>query len=174
MGTNYYLFSDKKQFKEEFEGAVELTDTPDFGYTVHLCKFSCMWRPLFQANNVFKTYRGFEQYLDRNKLVPIIDEYGKVYTHTEFKNELFEKLSMPTYYSKWVFDTDHFGSQPYCHTVMCEEAENEITCPYSHKEYQDGYAEALKRFGQRDKLYINIEYIEDPDVAVDWVNEDFS
>lgn len=124
-------------------GAVKLTDTPDFGYTVHLCKFSCEWRPLFQANNVFK-------------------------------NELFEKLSMPTYYSKWVFDTDHFGSQPYCHTVMCEEAENEITCPYSHKEYQDGYAEALKRFGQRDKLYINIEYIEDPDVAVDWVNEDFS
>ena len=41
MGANYYLHTkDKRLVAEHFPAEYTLTDTPDFGYEVHLCKMS--------------------------------------------------------------------------------------------------------------------------------------
>lgn len=50
MSTNYYMLSQSKGFAEKyFHGEYELTDTPMFGYEIHIGKRSMGWKPFISG-----------------------------------------------------------------------------------------------------------------------------
>ena len=52
MGTNFYMMtSDKEAANEWFEDNYELTDYPQWGYSIHIAKTSGGWKPLFQEHS---------------------------------------------------------------------------------------------------------------------------
>ena len=53
MGTNFYMMtSDKEAANEWFEDSYELTDYPQWGYSIHIAKTSGGWKPLFQSTTL--------------------------------------------------------------------------------------------------------------------------
>ena len=89
MSTNYYILTKDKSIIEKYGLTYELTDTPDWGYIVHIAKRSCGWRPLFQGheniNNIDDIYK-----LINEPTVTILDEYDKVLSTKEFEKEVIE------------------------------------------------------------------------------------
>lgn len=88
MGTNYYLLTKNKSIAEKI-GDFELTDTPDWGYLIHIGKRSCGWLPLFQSHSVIKSVKDIEEW-SRLPGVIILDEYDEVLTWEQLKKELID------------------------------------------------------------------------------------
>ena len=67
MGTNFYFYNTKTQDK------------------THICKISCGWKVLFQANKDIGTMEDLFYFYFQNKEETIIkDEYDQEYTLSEF------------------------------------------------------------------------------------------
>lgn len=88
MGTNFYLLVKNKSIAEKI-GDFELTDTPDWGYLIHIGKRSCGWLPLFQSHKGIKSVKDIEEW-SRWPGVIILDEYNEVLTWDQLKKELID------------------------------------------------------------------------------------
>lgn len=84
MGTNFYLMTKSRDVCDKHFGhSFELTDTPDWGYKIHIAKTSCGWLPLFQRHDCFKSIFELKGLYDTGNFI-ICDEYGDVYNWDEF------------------------------------------------------------------------------------------
>ena len=71
------MTSDKEAANEWFEDNYELTDYPQWGYSIHIAKTSGGWKPLFQKNEYYSTIAELRGFYERNKdLLYIENEYG--------------------------------------------------------------------------------------------------
>ena len=86
MGTNFYLMTKNKSIAEQI-GDFELTDTPDWGYEIHIGKRSCGWLPLFQSHIGIKSVKDIEKFCTMLE-VRIYNEYGEELTWEQLKEEL--------------------------------------------------------------------------------------
>lgn len=90
MGTNFYLFTQDRAIKDCFYSARwELTDTPDFGYELHIAKTSCGWLPLFEASGDIRSVKDIKSIYDTGEF-KIFDEYGTEYNWDEFKERVLQ------------------------------------------------------------------------------------
>ena len=98
MGTNFYLMTKSKEKRDMyfghktdngyFIGDYELTDNPDWGYTIHIAKTSMGWLPLFQMyKGVFESIEQLKTIYDTGDIL-IIDEYGDTYDWLGFQERV--------------------------------------------------------------------------------------
>lgn len=141
MSTNYYMLSQSKGFVEKyFPGEYELTDTPMFGYEIHIGKRSMGWKPLFQEHkNAYDSVEELVEFITKHSVV-LYDEYGTILTEKELKENLIDWGENQTkQYYKFVLEgfTDKlFGWKDYLQLVN-ENDEYDIVSPFDHKEYQE-------------------------------------
>ena len=83
MGTNFYMFTRKRELKPMFGSKVELTDEPEFGYEIHIAKTSAGWKPCFEAHEHIRSVADLKLLYDLGD-VSILDEYGKEYNWQGF------------------------------------------------------------------------------------------
>ena len=86
MGTNFYLLVKNKSIAEKI-GEFELTDTPDWGYLIHIGKRSGGWLPLFQSHKGIHSVKDIEAWCKLPE-VTILDEYDTEFTWEQLKEEL--------------------------------------------------------------------------------------
>lgn len=86
MGTNFYLMTKNKSIAEKI-GDFELTDTPDWGYLIHIGKRSGGWLPLFQSHRGIKSVKDIEAWCQLPE-VTILNEYDEEFTWEQLKEEL--------------------------------------------------------------------------------------
>lgn len=90
MGTNFYLSTVNKDIAEKYFGYdYELTDTPTWGYEIHVAKTSVGWLPLFQSHDCFKSVGQLKKLYDTGKFI-LYDEYGTIYTWDEFDKRVLK------------------------------------------------------------------------------------
>jgi hypothetical protein len=91
MGTNYYMITKNKELAYELtNGRYELTDTPDWGYRIHVAKCSAGWLPLFQAyTNGARSIKDYKEVYDKGDSI-IVDEYGSTFTWEQFDKEVLK------------------------------------------------------------------------------------
>ena len=85
MGTNYYMMIKNKELVEKyFPNEYELTDSPYFGYEVHIGKQSFGWKPLFEWHgNAYKSVEDMLNFLKiHDTYIEIFDEYEKSFLLT--------------------------------------------------------------------------------------------
>lgn len=195
MGTNYYFFTKNKELKDEYfpwirdykdredDGAV-LTDSPDFGYEIHLNKLSGGWKPLLQRHpKAFTTFKGLEEFYHVHKSdLKIYDEYNREYTFEEYKERLISHSQLEPRAFKWVYEEDNIFNDrhPTLHTICCEPEEADLFTPFDHIKYGETEAAARKKYkvplpywmsyDPRDSIY----YENDPDYNFDWTAGEFS
>lgn len=91
MGTNFYMITKNKTMASLYAPySYELTDTPYFGYEIHIAKTSCGWLPLFQGhkdgiNSVSEYKAAYE-----TGEFDIVDEYGTSYNWNEFEDRVLK------------------------------------------------------------------------------------
>lgn len=83
MGTNFYMFTKKKELKPLFGSKLELVDEPDFGYRIHIAKTSSGWQPCFEAHEHIRSVSDLGLLYGKGG-VQIFDEYHQEYTWDEF------------------------------------------------------------------------------------------
>ena len=68
----------------------ELTDTPYFGYEIHIAKTSCGWLPLFQGHkNGINSVSEYKAAYETGEF-DIVDEYGTSYNWDEFEDRVLK------------------------------------------------------------------------------------
>ena len=84
MGTNFYMMTKSKQAADEWFGYDrELTDEPDWGYSIHIAKTSAGWRPCFQEHNRIHSVNDIKLAMETGNFI-LYDEYGETYSWDEF------------------------------------------------------------------------------------------
>lgn len=150
MGTNYYLFTKKKQAAQKHAPySYLLVDTPDFGYKIHIGKCSGGWLPLFEAHS--HGIRSIKEYKETYNTgdFKIYDEYDQEYSWEQFeekvlkhnggiagvmpkkyterdKNSIFHDPSLPD----WV-PISHFDAQYADHYFKDEQGYEFTECEFS-------------------------------------------
>lgn len=90
MGTNFYMMTKSKDIcNKYFSWSYELTDTPDWGYSIHIAKTSMGWLPLFQSHDCFNSIKELKNLYDTGEFI-IYDEYGNTYTWSEFDKRVLQ------------------------------------------------------------------------------------
>ena len=190
MGTNYYLFTDRKQlarksFAEVDEyGNVEaeyaIVDDPRLGYLIHLNKCSYGWRPLFQCHKAFQSFADLESFYKKNeKFLTVLDEYGKEYEWEDYKQIVVAHGNRKATPVKWAYETDKLFSdgKNYLHTIEFSPDEAELWSPFDHLQYAKTKMEAAKRFQCFERyLHESGDFYShnDEEYPVDWAKGDFS
>lgn len=68
----------------------ELTDTPYFGYEIHIAKTSCGWLPLFQGHqDGINSVREYKEAYETGEF-EIFDEYGDPYNWEDFAERVLK------------------------------------------------------------------------------------
>lgn len=136
MGTNYYLHTkDKELMAEHFPAEYTLTDMPDFGYEVHLCKMSAGWKTLFQAhkfayNSVKEMTAFFKQHKDK---ITIYDEYDDKHELEEFIDLYTNRDKLTAQHSQKLAISAQGGIRG----AADDTTEPYITTPIDHIEYRN-------------------------------------
>ena len=91
MGTNFYMITKNKKMVEKYAPySYELTDTPYFGYEIHVAKTSCGWLPIFQGHkDGINSIREYKAAYETGEF-EIADEYGTTYTWEEFDERVLK------------------------------------------------------------------------------------
>ena len=91
MGTNFYFMTTDKDAAQKYAPySYELTDTPYFGYEIHVAKTSCGWLPLFQGHkDGINSVSEYKAAYDTQEF-DIYDEYGNLYTWNEFDKRVLQ------------------------------------------------------------------------------------
>ena len=86
MSTNFYMITKNKEQAQHYAPySYELTDTPYFGYEIHIAKTSSGWLPLFQAHkNGIDSVAKYKNAYDTGEF-RIYDEYGTEYNWDTFE-----------------------------------------------------------------------------------------
>lgn len=161
MGTNYYMMiKDKELVTKYFDNEYELTDSPYFGYEVHIMKLSYGWKPLFEWHgNAYKSVEDMLKFLEFHRMdIEIFDEYGKQYTIEGLKEEFTSHVNREPKYMKHIPEgiPNHiFGGRDYL--VESTEDDYDIKMPYDHVEYHklDPYSEKRYIDESREPLYFH-------------------
>lgn len=170
MSTNYYMLSQSKGFAEKyFHGEYELTDTPMFGYEIHIGKRSMGWKPLFQEHkHAYDSVEGLMAFIKNNSVV-LYDEYGIILIETELKENLIDwGGNQNKRYYKFVPEGVKgtlFGNKEYLKEVNSGE-KYDIVSPFNHKQYE-------KLMEPIERAFVDIKYWEDKD-GYDFTNREFS
>ena len=148
MGTNFYMMTKSKKLVEKsFPCEYKITDTPYFGYEIHIGKRSCGWKPLFQEHkNAYDSVEGMKEFIRKHqKSIRIFDEYAREFTLDELEDELItwgeqQQIRYMKYIPEGVPD-EVFGGKKYL--VESTKDDYDITIPFDHKEYErlDPYRE---------------------------------
>lgn len=111
MGTNFYFHTKDKECRDHWFdfGEYELTDFPEFGYSIHIAKTSGGWLPLFQSHNYVRSVADMQRLYESGGF-KIYDEYGTEYDWPGFKDRVVD------------FGDGDWGDEK----------------PYSHFEYENG------------------------------------
>lgn len=142
MNTNYYMLSQDKEFvKKYFPEEYELTDTPMFGYAIHIGKRSVGWKPLFQEHkNAYNSVEELIGFITKHSVV-LYDEYGTILTEKELEENLIDWGEKQTkqYYKfipeGFMVKTKILGWKEYLQPVN-ENDEYDIVSPFDHQKYQ--------------------------------------
>ena len=89
MGTNFYMFTKKKELAPFFGSKLKIVDEPDFGYMIHIGKVSAGREPLFEAHDHIRSVADLKLLYDKGN-VQIYDEYDKEYTWDGFVKRVAE------------------------------------------------------------------------------------
>lgn len=91
MGTNFYLMTRNKTMAQKYAPySYELTDTPYFGYEIHIAKTSGGWLPLFQGHrDGINSVHAYKEAYHTGEF-DIVDEYGSFYTWAEFTERVLK------------------------------------------------------------------------------------
>ena len=91
MGMNFYLITRNKEIAEKFAPySFELTDTPYWGYKIHIAKTSAGWLPLFQYHsNGISSVKDIKDAYNTDK-VEIYDESEQKYLWAEFEERVLK------------------------------------------------------------------------------------
>lgn len=91
MGTNFYLMTRNKKMAEKYAPySYHLTDSPYFGYEIHIAKTSGGWLPLFQGHqDGINSVREYKEAYETGEF-EIFDEYGDPYTWEEFTERVLK------------------------------------------------------------------------------------
>lgn len=140
MGTNYYMMTKNKKIAEKyFPGEYELTDSPDFGYEIHIGKRSAGWMPLFQEHSkAYGSVEGLKEFLKiHNGDFCIYNEYNDILTAEQLDEELFQwGENQEVKYLKYIPDgiEDKIcGGKTYL--VPSTPDNYDIKTPFDHSEY---------------------------------------
>lgn len=193
MGTNYYFMTRNKElahkhFAVEHDWGVtdeeyEIVDDPFLGYEIHINKLSCGWRPLFQRHKAFKTWNELEKfYYDHENDLCVYDEYGTLWTFSDYKQHVFDHFARDPLPVKWEYDYESIDlkyhpetARKHLHTVSCHPEEAELWIPFDHIEYFETEKAAKKKFGVYSyHIFDDFKYWNDPDYKIDWTEGDFS
>ena len=88
MGTNFYLSTKNKDVRDKYFGYdYELTDTPEWGYQIHIAKTSGGWLPLFQKHECIQSVKDIKKLYDAGEFI-LYDEYGEIYNWPEFEDRV--------------------------------------------------------------------------------------
>lgn len=142
MGTNYYMLTKNKELKDKYFNLLddyELTDVPDFGYEIHICKQSGGWKTLFQSHdNAYKSVAEFEVFVRKHEKEFIFyDEYLEMYSLEAFIEQIKyrDRDREGNIYKK------HNSNEPLINHMQYYE-ENKWRYPYMDVQYwedKDGY-----------------------------------
>ena len=160
MGTNYYFLTrDKALVQEAFvkitdnalkEAEYQLTDSPYLGYEIHICKFSCGWRAVFQSHHCYHTLKELDQFYHKHSdKLEIFDEYNEPISWDALKTEAISRGIAKPVPQKWVYELDHlFPQNPRktLHTIECQPEEAELWIPFDHILYHQTKLEARRKF----------------------------
>ena len=89
MSTNYYFLTKNKDIVTSNGLSYEITDTPDWGYWVHIGKRSHGWKPIFQAHDGIHSLEDLLAILSSPD-VTIYNEYMETLTFEELKEALID------------------------------------------------------------------------------------
>lgn len=89
MGTNFYMFTKNKNYKERLGPHCRIVDEPDFGYEIHIAKTSGGWLPLFERNGEIDSVKALKKLAATGDFI-IYDEYNENYTWEEFKKRVVD------------------------------------------------------------------------------------
>lgn len=90
MGTNFFLATSDKEVRDKYFGYdCELTDTPSWGYEIHIAKTSMGWLPSFQAHRCFNSIKELKELYDTGNFI-IYDEYGETYDWQQFDERVLK------------------------------------------------------------------------------------
>lgn len=141
MGTNFYMITTNKKLTETyFPDEYTLTDTPYFGYEIHIGKRSAGWKPLFEEHkNAYDSVEAMKKFIqDHADDIRIFDEYHREFSLEELEDELITWGSQQEIrYMKFVPNGVHdelFGGKKYF--VESTKDDYDITIPYDHLEYE--------------------------------------
>lgn len=142
MSTNYYfLIKDKDFVQQYFPNEYELTDTPYFGYQVHIGKRSNGWKPLFQRHkNAYSSVKEMMKFIEENQeQIRIFDEYGTEFTLEGLDAELVSwALRQNTKY--WTFKPEGEYDpilQSMAYFVPGTNEDHDLTSPFDHVIYDE-------------------------------------
>ena len=96
MSTNYFILTKNKELLTTYGLNAEVTDTPDWGYWVHILQLCPGCVPLFQAHKNVRSLPDVFALL-QEPTVLIYDEYYRLVeeTHEAFCNKLQEICNNP-------------------------------------------------------------------------------
>lgn len=146
MGTNFYFLTKNKELAETItHGRYEITDTPDWGYEIHIAKTSYGWLPLFQSyaydvkdTNVISSVRRLKEIYNTDE-VAIYDEYGTKYNWYEFDKRVLQ-FNGGTKENREIEQIQYDEDSPLVDKYMPN------FVPVSHFEYADGkYTDSMYR-----------------------------
>ena len=91
MGTNFYMMTKNKELAQKYAPySYELTDEPEFGYSIHVAKTSMGWLPSFQGHkDGIQSVKEYKEAYDAGEFI-IYDEYGTIYTWEEFDERVLQ------------------------------------------------------------------------------------
>ena len=90
MGTNFYMMTKSKEVSDKWFGYDrELTDFPDWGYSIHIAKTSCGWHTLFQEHDKIHSVNDIRLAVTTGDFI-LYDEYGTTYSWDEFVKRVVE------------------------------------------------------------------------------------
>ena len=116
MGTNYYLRTKNDAFIERYFPEKHSCDGRE--YSVHLCKLSAGWRPLFEKSAQFDTFGGLKDFFARAKRefpckFYISSEYGVNMKWSEFEEIIQHHMAQKRMPHKWTYEVHElFGDNP--------------------------------------------------------------
>jgi hypothetical protein len=84
------MMTRSKDARDKYFGSdYQLTDTPDWGYCVHVAKISHGWLPLFQGHVNIKSVKDIKKLHNTGEFI-IYDQYGEIYSWGEFKKKVLD------------------------------------------------------------------------------------
>ena len=91
IGTNFYMITKNKELAQRYAPySYELTDTPYFGYEIHVAKTSCCWLPIWQGHkDGINSVAEYKAAYDTGEF-KIYDEYNCEYNWDAFDDRVIK------------------------------------------------------------------------------------